>query len=259
MNINKLKDYVNQRSQLQIRRGIIYSNMSVKSDMLKIRILPEMVGYSENDLPNYACYNPTTMIKGIAEKDTKSIDKATQVWVICTEDFLVGWVLGEANQQYSTEDSSIEDPWGFSAFKTHLLRTHLNVKSAKYDELKILFSNARFVDMYNDAGLGSSKPATAIGLDVVNIRTGERFMLLQSGTTFALTQDTLYMRVGSPDQSASFIRMTASSIEITSNNVILYGRTATSIGKHGMHVAGMLGSPSSLDGSPLVPLIDITC
>lgn len=259
-NVN-LKDYVDKNAQLQIRRGIIYSNMSIKSDMLKVRILPDMVNCTEDDLPNYACYNPTQMIRGVAEKDTKDINKATQIWVICTSDFLVGWVLGEANQQYAIEDSKVEDPWGFNAFKNHLLRIHLNTNSAEYSELKVLFSNARFVRTYADADLYlDKKPANAIGLDVVNIRTGERFMMLQSGTTFALTQDTLYMRVGSPDKnSVSFIRMTAGAIELTSDNIILHGRKATSLGKHGMHVAGILGGPSALDGSPLVPLSDITC
>lgn len=266
MKSNKYSEYsdnlqraITENTQLQIRRGVIYSNLSIKTDMLKIRILPEMTKCAEDELPNYACYNPTMCIKGVAEKDTQDINKATQVWVICTSDFLVGWVLGEANQQYSTDDTKVDDPWGFNAFKTHILRCHLNTNSATYTELKVLFSNARFVDIYNDAGIGKDKPATAVGLDVVNVRTGERFMMLQSGTTFALTQDTLYMRVGSPDQDSSFIKMTAGSIEITSNQVVLYGRNATSIGKHNMHVVGMLGAPTSIDGSPVVPLLDITC
>lgn len=258
--MNNLKDYVEKNAQLQIKRGIIYSNMSIKSDMLKIRILPDMTNCAEEDLPNYACYNPTTMIKGVAEKDTRDPSLATQVWVICTSDFLVGWVLGEANQQYTIEDDKVSDPWGFNAFKNHLLRVHLNTKSAEYSELKVLFSNSRFVDVYSEAGLwDNNNPPTAVGLDVVNIRTGERYMMLQSGTTLALTQDTIYMRVGSPDKKNSFIRMTAGSIEMTADNVAIYGRKATSLGKHGMHVAGMLGASTAVDGSPLVPLQDITC
>lgn len=262
-NVN-LRDYVEKNAQLQIRRGIIYSNMSAKSDMLKVRILPDMVGYAEEDLPNYACYNPTMMIKGVAEKETRDINIATQVWVICTSDFLVGWVLGEANQQYDVEEDKVDDPWGFNTFKTHLLRAHLNTKSAEYSELKVLFSNAKFVSTYTEADIGTnSTPANAVGLDIVNVRTGERYILLQSGTTLALTQDTLYMRVGSPkdvnNSTHSYIKMTAGSIEIVADNISIHGKKATSLGKHGMKVAGMLGAPTSVDGSPLVPLTDITC
>lgn len=262
-NVN-LRDYVEKNAQLQIRRGIIYSNMSAKSDMLKVRILPDMVSYAEEDLPNYACYNPTMMIKGVAEKDTRDINIATQVWIICTSDFLVGWVLGEANQQYDVEESKVDDPWGFNVFKSHLLRTHLNTKSAEYSELKVLFSNARFVSTYTEAGIGEgSSPANAVGLDIVNVRTGERYMMLQSGTTFALTQDTLYLRVGSPKDASnnpsSYIRMTAGSIEMVADNISIHGRNATSLGKHGMKVAGMLGASTAVDGSVLVALQDITC
>lgn len=259
MNAKDLQDKVNNKSQLLFKRAVLYDNMTAKSDMLTVRILPDMVSYKEEDLPNYSCFNPTTVIKGVAEKDTRNIDTATQLWVVCTEDFLVGWVLMEAQDQYDIRDTEINGAWGFNTFKTHLLRCHLNTDSAEYSELKVLFNNLKFVSAYKEAGISDSGRSTAVGLDVVNVRTGERFMMLQSGTTFAFTQDQIYLRVGSPDQDSSFIKMTAGSIEITSNNVILYGRKKTSLGKHGMQVVGMLGAPTALDGSPLVPLLDMTC
>lgn len=254
-----LREKVEQRSQLKIKRAILYDNMTAKSDMLKVRVLPDMVSYAEEDLPNYSCFNPTTVIKGVAEKDTRNMSTATQLWVVCTDDFLVGWVLMEAQDQYNIEDSKVTGAWGFNTFKTHLLRCHLSTDSAVYSELKVLFNNIKLVSAYNEAGINNADRKTAVGLDVVNVRTGERFMMLQSGTTFALTQDQIYLRVGSPDQAVSFIKMTAGSIEITSDNVILYGRKHTSLGKHGMQLAGMLGAPTAVDGSPLTPLLDVTC
>jgi hypothetical protein len=260
---NEYKDYKKaavDRSELHFRRAVLYNNMTVGSDMLQVRILPDMSKYDAEDLPYYGCFNSSMVIKGVAEKDTRDVNTATQLWVVCTNDYVTGWVIGEAGSQMSITDSSSDASWGFKSFKTHLLRCHLNTDSAVYDELKVLFNNSKIVSTYEEAGIRTDESkATAVGLDVVNVRTGERFMMLQSGTIFALTQDTLYMRVGSPDQDSSYIRMTAGSIEMTANNVIIYGRDKTSIGKHGMHVVGMLGAATAIDGSPLVPLTDITC
>lgn len=253
------QERVNEQTQLYIRRAVIYDNMPAKSDMLKVRVLPEMIGYSVEDLPNYAYFNPTEVIKGVSEKDCNDINTATKVWVVCTSDYLTGWVMCEANDQYNIDDTGVNDAWGFSKFKEHLLRCHLNVDSAVYSDLKVLFSNVKAVSAYNEAGISSSGKKTSVGLDVVNVRTGERFMMLQSGTTFAFTQDQIYLRVGSPDKRSSFIRIQAGSIELTADKIILWGRDKTSLGKHGFKLCGMLGAATGLDGSPLVPLLDITC
>lgn len=257
--LTDIQNTAKARSQLFIKQAVIYDNMNINSDMLKVRVLPEMIGYNEKDLPNYSCFNPQTVIKGVSEKDAGSVDKATKIWVACTQDMLVGWVMMEANDQYAPEDTSAANPWGFGKFKEQLLRCHLNVNSAEYSELKVLFNNSKNVSLYQQAGIGSSKPATAVGLDVVNVRTGERFFMLQSGTTFALQQDSIYMRVGSPDADVSFFHMTPNNIELTANQVVLYGREKTSLGKHGFQVVGMLGAPTAIDGSPLVPILDMTC
>lgn len=254
-----LREYVNKKSQLFFRRAVIYDNLLIGSDMLKVRIIPDMVGYDSDDLPCYANFNPTTIIKGLSERDTKGdINKASQVWVICTDDYKVGWVFGEANQQYDIEDEKVQDPYPFNAFKTHILRQHLNTGSAKYSEIKVLFSNVRFVDTYNTAGISEGRPETAVTLDVVNVRTGERWIMLQSGTSVSIMQNAIEFRVGSPDQSSSFLKMTASSIEMVANNISLYGRTSTSLGKHGLQLVGGLGSPTAVDGNPLIPILDIS-
>lgn len=245
------------RTQLYFRRAVIYDNLTAKTDVLRVRVIPDMIGYKPDDLPYYPFFDSTQVIKGVSEKDS-DITKATQIWVICTNDNKVGWVLGFATSQYSSRTTKVSEPWPFSAFKSQVMRCHLDKNFAKYDELKVLFSNHSLVNSYDDAGINGAQ-ATAISLDVVNVRTGDRVMMLQSGTTFALTQNQIYMRVGSPDQDVSFIKITAGAIEITSNQVILYGRNKTSLGKHGMKVCGMLGAPTAVDGSPIVPLMDITC
>lgn len=252
------QEKVNKQTQLYIRRAVIYDNMSAKTDMLKVRVLPEMIGYDVSDLPNYSCFNPTQVIKGVSEKDCRDINVATKVWVVCTSDYLTGWVVCEANDQYNIDDTGVNDAWGFAKFKEHLLRCHLNTDSAVYSDLKVLFSNVKAVSAYNEAGISGGR-STSVGLDVVNVRTGERFMMLQSGTIFAFTQDQIYLRVGSPDDKNSFIRIQAGSIEMTADKILIWGRDKTSLGKHGFQLCGTLGAATALDGTPLVPLLDITC
>lgn len=244
-------------NQLYFRRGIIYDNKNVKTDLLKVRILPDMSGLDPDDLPCYTYFDPTQIIRGLSEKDS-SADDATQVWVVCSDDFKVGWILGVANSQYSTRTSKVTEPWGFNAFKTQLIRCHLDKEIAQYDELQVLYSNHFVVSSYDNAGVKGPRD-TAVHLDVVNVRTGDRVLMCQSGTTFALLQDMMYMRVGSPDTQASFIKMTGSTIELTADQIVLWGRNTTSLGKHGMYLTGMLGAPTATDGSPQVPLLSITC
>lgn len=260
MSTNPAQQAASENSELHIRQAILYDNLAARQDMLTVRILPEMSGLSADLLPNYAYFNPSQVIKGVSEKQSRDVNAATKLWVVCTSDFCTGWVVCEANNQYDTTDTESEDAWGFAKFKEHLLRCRLDTNSADYSELKVLFNNSKTVNLYNEAGIKKNDSrSTAISLDIINVRTGERFMLLQSGTMFALTQDQIYFRVGSPDDTNSFIRIQAGSIEMTSDNIILYGRQKTSLGKHGFQLCGMLGAATALDGSPLVPLLDITC
>lgn len=258
MTDNELRNHIEKQSQLFIRRAVIYDNMNYKSDMLRVRPIPDMLGFAESDLPCYPPFNPTSVLKGVSEKQAGKVAGATQIWIICTDDYRVGWVFGEANQQYATEATKVEDPWAFNKFKTHLLRQHITPGNADYKEMKVLFCNARYVNAYDNAGISGSAD-TAVTIDAVNVRTGERWIMLQSGTSIAIMQDQIDMRVGSPDNSPSFIRIKPKAIDIVTDYLQIYGRQATSLGKHGMYVAGMLGAPTAVDGSPLVPLLDITC
>ena len=254
----ELQDVINKKTSLHFRIASLYSNQTSNTDMTKVRILPDMIGFEAEDLPSYANFNPTTVVRGVAEDKTKNVNNSTKLWVICTSDFKVGWIVGEATSQYSSYANAVDEPWPFNTFKNHIVRCHLNSNFAKYDELKVLFNNNTFFNKYTDAGIDGS-PDTAISLDVVNVRTGERVMMLQSGTTFALTQKQILLRVGSPDSDVSTISMTAGRIEITANEIAIWGKNSTSLGKHGMKLCGMLGAPTAVDGSPIIGLLDISC
>lgn len=254
--IENSKDLDITRLQLFFHRGVIYNNQTQNTDMLQIRIIPDMSNIEDpdNNLPYYAPFNPTTIIKGVSEKDSGKESKATQVWVLCTNDFKIGWVFSEANDQYEINEKNVRFPWTFNAFKNHILRQHISTSGWKYEELKVMFSNAPFVRNYDSGGT----PETAVSLDVINVRTGERAIMLQSGTSITIMQKGIKLRAGSPDSSPSIIDITPEKIDMVANTISLWGRNSTSLGKHGMQVPGMLGAPTSVDGSPIVPLLDIS-
>ena len=260
MQSEELKNYISRNTQLFFRRAVIYDNMKIGSDMIRVRPLPDFMGFAEQDLPYFAPFNPSQVIKGVSEKQTGDIKKATQVWLLCTDDYKVGWIFSEASQQYATSQTKVDAAWAFNAFKTHILRQHLKTKGVNYDEIKILFSNQKFVQNYMEAGIktDSTNTRTAVSIDAINVRTGERWIILQSGTSISIMQDAIEFRVGSPNKDTSWIKITAGMIELTANNIVIYGRNATSLGKHGMKVCGILGAPSGLDGSPVTPIPDVT-
>lgn len=245
--------------ELKFRRGAIYSNNKIGSDMLTIRILPDMVGWKKEDLPKYPMFTPTQIIKGVSEEDTKDPTKATQVWVICTDDFKVGFVMSESMEEYDTAANKILSPYNFKQLFTHIRRQNLNTNSFNYAELRVLFNNQALVDLYNNKGISSKGGVvTATAMDVVNVRTGERWYMMQSGTAVSILQNQINLRVGSPNKKSSVISMTPNKIEIIANEISLYGRKKTALGKHGFKVCGILGAPTAVDGSPIVGFHDVT-
>ena len=249
----------NKDCELKFRRGAIYSNNKIGSDVLTIRILPDMVGWKKEDLPKYPMFNPTQLIKGVSEEDTKDPTKATQVWVICTDDFKIGFVMAESMEEYDTSVKKILEPYNYKQLFTHVRRQNLNTNSFDYAELKVLFNNQSFVNLYNDKGISSKGGvATATAMDVINVRTGERWYMMQSGTAISIFQNQIYLRVGSPNKKSSTISMTPNKIEIVANEISIYGRKKTALGKHGFKVCGILGAPTAVDGSPIVGFTDVT-
>lgn len=250
---------IEDNTSLIFRRASLVSNGRIGSDVMTMRILPDMIGLNQKDLPKYAPMNPGTLFKGPSEEDAHGdVDNSAKYWVLCTPDFKIGWVFCEANNEYSIESTKTRAPYMYKNIYTHLRRLHLTTSSFRYPELKILQTNSKHVDLYNKIGT-KGKKKTAISYDILNVRTGERWIFLESGTSLALMQDGIALRVGAPNKDHSFITMTPDKIQIISNNVEIWGRNKTSFGKHGYQICGMLGAPTAVDGSPLLPISGMTC
>lgn len=245
-------------TELKFYRGSIAENMKIGSDMLKIRVLPDMKNTPVDELPSYPMFDATKIIRGVSEEDTKDSSIATQVWLLATEDFKIGFVFAEAVEETSTNDTAVDIPYNFNGLFKHLSLMNLDTNSVDYRELKVLYTNNRFQSLYANYVSGKKSVDKCDYIDIVNIRTGERWWVMGTGTAFAFMQNKIVLRVGSPNKDHSKIEMDASHIDMVANNISLYGRKHTSLGKHGMKVTGILGSPTAVDGSPLIGFDDLT-
>lgn len=234
---------------LNFYRGVVYDDGPVGSDMLKIRILPDMENLSEDKLPNYPPFQSDYILKGVSEKEAGSPDKATIVWCLCTSDFKTGYIFGEANNQYSIDDEKVLNPWGFNDFKNHLLRCRLNTDKVEYQDLQVILSNSNQQSLYKGMGI----PGEDLGqsMDVYDLKSGDRYFMMSSGTMVAFKRDTIFLRVGSPDNQPTEIILTPGKLTIVADQIDLWGRENTSLGKSGTQVAHLIGAPTGLDGSVL--------
>ena len=246
--------------ELKFYRGSIARNMKSGSDMLKIRVLPNMKNTPIDDLPAYPMFDATKVLHGVSEEDTKDTALATQVWLLATDDFKIGFIVCEAVEETSTNDDAVDVAYNFNGLYKHLSLMNLNTNSVDYRELKVLYTNNRFQTMYANYVPSSKNKSVKNSdyIDVVNIRTGERWWVMGSGTAFAFMQNKIVLRCGSPNDKHSKISMDPSNIEMVADTITIYGRKNTSLGKHGMNVVGMLGAPTAVDGSPLVAFEDLT-
>lgn len=247
-------------TQLYFRRASLYSNSTLNKDKLKVRILPDMVGLDKKELPFYGMFNSTELIHGLAEEDTYDYQKSTKLWVLCTSDYKSGFIFSEDNSDNDISSNKSSISWPFKSFYTHVSRMGLNTNSFNYKELKVIYTNTPYYNMFSVSGVTEKKSIKTAGMiDVTNTRTGERWIMLSSGTCIAIMQDGLHFRVGSPSlDGRSTIDITPNEIYIKSKNIVLDAEH-TSLGRHGMNVAGFQGCiPVAVDGQSIVPLYDVT-
>lgn len=245
--------------ELLFRKAVLYSNGKRNTDKLKVRILPDQIGYDAEDLPLLPMFNCTELIHGASEEDTKDLNSATQLWVLVTDDLKNGFVFSEAQATSDVDASKMLTIWPFNAFHTHVSRMGMNTNSFMYDELKVIYTNSPYYTKYQSGGIKSKNGVKTAGcIDVTNVRTGERWWMLSSGTCIAMMLDGIHLRAGSPDKDHSTIDMTPTQVYIKAKNVVLDGEH-TSLGRHGMNACAMQGPvPVAVDGQAICPLYDVT-
>lgn len=248
-------------SDLKIYRARVYDVGKELDDRLQVRIMPYMADYpdieSEN-LPRYPSMFKGQVLSCFTEKNPNpETGLPDWVFVAATEDFMVGYVIGLANQFYTCNDTPYIDSYGYKYVQDFISSRGLDTSFVNYDEMVV-------EKWITNSKSDSSNPGGGM-VEMYNYKTGEKYYINTSGTCLILQFDKIYMRVGNPSGSNSSstekfsqIQMDAGSIEfktelfnVDAKNVVL--------GHHGLNVVGTTGSLGvSMEGVDFNPVTNIT-
>ena len=192
---------------LHVYKAVIYKNLGPNDDRLQVRIIPNMLGIKNEELdflPRYPAFIKGQMITGYTEYD-KGIKDASRVYVLATSDFTVGYILGLANDFEGNTEARFKESIHWRKIKSFLTERSIKPDDFEYCDIQIVTRTSE-----KDSG----------GLLILyNFRTGDYFILNQSGTFLTIQSNKIVMRVGSPGSPGenvnfSQIKMTGERIEI---------------------------------------------
>lgn len=245
---------------LHIYRARVHALGDVNDDRLQVRIMPYMADYPDTEsdnLPRYPCMFKGTVINCFTElnpnKDTGLPD---WVFVAATEDFTVGYVIGVANQFYTSNDTPYVDSYGYKYIQNFISSRGLDTSFVNYDEMVV----EKWITT-QDGGM----------IEMYNYKTGEKYLINSSGTCIIMQFDRIYMRVGNPtgidnnglkkiSTSGKFsqIEMTATSIDFKTDLFNVDAKNVV-LGHHGLSVVGTTaGTAISVEGVDFNPIETIT-
>jgi len=229
--------------QLQIYRARIVNKPDAGDDRLQVRIVPHMIDIPEKDLlPTYPPFFKGQVVTGKTEEtDQKNAD---YVWVAAVPDFSIGFVMGLANSYEGA--SKFSRSYNFKDLVQVLMKRGLVSDTLNYKDL--------FVQYWTDDYM-----------EMVNFRTGDKFILQSNGNMIVMQQNQIFLRVGSGDASEtadnalagvppySAIRMSRQEISIATPHLRVRASNIT-LGDRGLYVLGSASIlPIHVEGATLHP------
>lgn len=229
---------------LHIYKARIVDAMNPGDDRLEVRIIPHMVGLPEGDpLPKYPPFFKGQVISGKSEKR----DQATQadyVWVAATTDFTVGFVIGLANV-YERPGTKYSNSYNYNDLIVGLQEKGALPEYVKYQDLYVQYWHENYIEM-------------------VNSRTGDKYIIQSTGNMIILEKNQIYLRVGDgkgaranpPEKPNRFsaIRITRDELSIVSPHIRLRGEMI-SVGEAGLYLAAIASSIDlSVQGATIHPI-----
>lgn len=248
MNMNSRKE-LNYSDEFVIRKAKIYRCLGPNDDRLQLQVLPELQNIDDeemDDLPKYPPFFQGQVITGLSYKEDG--DKAEYVWVICTPDLIVGYILGKANI-FGESDKKYEYSYNYSSIKSFIQQRKALPDDFDYNHIQIV-----------------NWVATDTGgmIQCYNYITGDWVLLNTSGSIITVQQKRIYMRVGSPPDPISAGPVGFSSVEMTPDKFFVKSTTIELdskmliLGKHGLQLGALAGmAPSNDNGVPVVPIPNI--
>jgi len=219
---------------LQLYRARIVSKPDPGDDRIQIRIIPHMIDIADVDLlPFWPPFFSNQVIQGISEKDDKA--NAEYVWCAAIPDFTVGFVLGPANNFESAEKSKkFSKSYNYTDMIQGLIQRGIAPPDTDYKNLYIQYWNSNYIEM-------------------VNIKTGDKFSILGNGTILALHRNQIYMRVGGSNEEFSAIRLSQEEINFVTQHFRVKAKKIT-LGNKGLYVTGVSSAlPLEVEGCTFHP------
>jgi hypothetical protein len=256
-----IKDLINSPipiSSLSFYKARIYKDLGAKDNRLQVRPIPELVGIStdeEENLPKFPCLFSDQVIKGKTEVDFGS-ESADIVGIISVPDFSYGFVLGLINYSEGNTNQPMSNTYSFNDIKKFLNDRSCLPKDFDSKNIYIQHWNEYIDETGKDQG----------GLvEFFNNKTGEKFIMLTSGTVFALTKEKIFLRIGKGDSNPtggkqfSSITMEPASIRVITSSFIVDADNVK-LGNHGLHLVGTYGTliPTAVEGQNYIASQEVT-
>lgn len=227
-----------ETEEFVLRRAKVYrlcgDGVNNLDDRIQVQVLPNFIGIPKEEfdnLPKYPAFfkNTFTPYKTIEEDGEKECDI---VWVICTKDCHIGYILGLCNDFGLFSEKTFKNSYNWKEVKSYLEKRRALTGEFNYKDVVITFASQNA-----DGGLVQ-------GYDK---RTGDWFVLNSTGAVITVQQKQIYMRVGSPANPASSGPVGFSSISMTPDKVLIKSPNFeldcqdVVLGKNGLTAGGLLG------------------
>lgn len=242
---------------LKIYKARIYKMLGPNDDRVQVRILPYMVDIPSDELDNLPKFPPFIkgqVISGKTEYDDGKM-AAENVWVASTPDFTFGFVIGLANA-FGQFSGKMVDSYGFTELKKYLVKRKVCPDGFNYRDL--------YVQYWGEAIDGQGNSTGGL-LEFVNRKLGHKYIITTSGAIFAMTSDSILLRIGgvnteplggtkfsSMEMTPGKVRFKTPVFEVDAGKIIL--------GKRAMSVLATTASdlmPISVDGTNLLPVTNV--
>jgi hypothetical protein len=216
--------------EMVVRKAKIYKVCGPLDDRLQVQILPELQNIPTDemdDLPKYPPFIKGNVVTGKSHKEDG--DKAEFVWVICTPDLQVGYVLGKANI-FGDPTKKYPESYSWKDVKTFLRERR--ALPSDFDYKHVIIRN----------WVASDKGGL---IEFYNYLTGDWGIINTSGSILTVQQKQIYIRVGTPGAGAraafSAITLTADRTHIKTPNFEVDADDSV-LGHHNLNALGTVSS-----------------
>lgn len=218
--------------ELVFRKAKIYKCLGPGNDKLKLQVLPELADLPEEefeDLPEYPSFFKGQVITGLSYETDG--DNAEFVWVVCTPDLQVGYVLGKVNS-FGEVGKDFLESYSHEDVEEYMTQRRVPFTDFDYNHLSVI----NWVST-SQGGM----------LQAFNYVTGDFVILNTSGSVITIQQQQIFMRVGSPANpptsptAHSFVLLTPDNVHIKAPTIELDAQDLI-LGKTGKVLGGVLGA-----------------